>query len=244
MIRDPLNSISERIIINRFTEKIRLGSLGLDIGNDRWMASLQLGLRHDTFIIFFEYSSTIRQMYDLKCVIWPCLVVFLYTGILLVGVRGKILDWTILTHRIASEIRQCLKKKNMNRECPTRLQPEGWGFVTFMHFKYILYFITTHILHRTFTSIEPILHKWAGKCQKALYCCSINTIAFYYLATTYISFRKCKSRIHTSKHFQEITLFSTIWTESAKVYNRIYKITLNGMSEFTKTTKKKNRNGN
>lgn len=38
------------------------------------------------------------------------------------------------------------------------------------------------------------------------------------------------------KHFQEITLFSTIWTESAKVYFRIYKTTLKGMLEVTNTT--------
>lgn len=64
MTRDSLNSIGERIIMNRFTEKIRLDSLGLDTaGNDRWMASSHCGFRHDAFIYFSEYISAITQTY-------------------------------------------------------------------------------------------------------------------------------------------------------------------------------------
>ncbi len=167
--------------------------------------------------------------------IWPCLVVFLYTGRLLAGGGGRF--W--IERFSLTELRQKnvnVWKKNMNRECPTRLQPEGrlCSSNTFsISLQRTLYIECSF---RTFTSNPYFINELASARKH----CIVALLTLYPFITlqSHISFRKCKSRIHTSKHFQEITLFSTMWTENAKVYYRKYKITLKGMSEVTKTRKK------
>ncbi len=218
--------------MSRFAEKIRLGSLGLHIaGNDRWMASLQRGLRHDTFIYIFRiYFNNKANVYDLKLVIGPCLVVFLYTGKLLAGGGGRFwIERFSLTELRQKNVNVWRKKTWIGNAPPDSNQrDEGSSHLCTSNTFSISLQCTLYIecSFRTFTS-NP---SWQVQ----------ESIVLLLLLTLYpfISYRKCKSRIHTSKHFQEITLFSNIWTESANVYYRKYKITLKGMSEVTKTTKK------